>query len=179
MRQILWKVKKKLTAVNNEIRAQGSDSKDVVLVPYHLKNINVVKKVAKDMNKRIATERGTTIFNAVRNDKDPLTKLEQKGVYRIPIMEEGVNNKKAYVGVTTRKLHKRLDEHKKDIAQARLTTSLAKVAYDKNIKIVWEEAEIIKKVLKWTQPTIVESLEILKRKVKEGLINDKLAWKPL
>lgn len=64
MRQILWKVKKKLTAVNNEIRAQGSDSKDFVLVPYHLKNINVVKKVAKDMNKRIATERGTTIFNA-------------------------------------------------------------------------------------------------------------------
>lgn len=115
----------------------------------------------------------------MRNDKDPLTKLEQKGVYRIPIMEEGVNNKKAYVGVTTRKLHKRLDEHKKDIAQARLTTSLAKEAYDKNIKIVWEEAEIIKKVPKWTQPTIVESLEILKRKVKEGLINDKLAWKPL
>lgn len=77
--QILKKIRRKLSTVNNSVGAQRTDQLDFFPVPYHLRNLSIVKKVAKDRSKRIAPERSTIVFNAVRNDKDPLNKLEQKG----------------------------------------------------------------------------------------------------
>lgn len=102
----------------------------------------------------------------------------RKGVYKIPLVEVGGNGNKAYVGVTTRRLSKRIEEHKKDIEKANITTSLAQEAYANDIDVQWKKAEIIRRIPPHMQPTIMESLEIIKRKEKELLINDKLAWEP-
>lgn len=126
----------------------------------------------------MAPERSTTVFNALRNEKDPPKRSEQKGVYKIPVEDLDSNKKLAYVGVTSRKLSKRLEEHKKDIEQARTTTALAQEAYSKNVNILWDEAKVIRNVPRRTQPVITESLEIIRRRTKEDLINDRLAWEP-
>lgn len=45
-----------------------------------------------------------------------------------------------YIGVTRKTLAKRMEEHKKDIVQAKLTTTLSVEAYNRDLKIKWEEA---------------------------------------
>lgn len=84
----------------------------------------------------------------------------------------------AYVGVTTRMVNKRLEEHKNDIAKGKLTTSLAMEAYSKDLSINWDQTKVIKQILPQTQPIIAESIEIMRRKSAENLINDKMAWEP-
>lgn len=56
--------------------------------------------------------------------------------------------------------------------------SLSTEAYSKNISISWDSAKLIKPVLLQTQPIITESIEIIKRKYSENLINDRVAWEP-
>lgn len=73
---------------------------------------------------------------------------------------------------------RRIAEHKNDIKLARMSTSLVQEAYDKDIEILWNEAKVVKAIPLHMQPTVVESLEIIRRKSKEHLINDRLAWEP-
>lgn len=82
------------------------------------------------------------------------------------------------MGVTNRILIKCIEEHRKDIRQARTSTSLTQEAYANNIDVGWNEARIIRNVPHCMHPIIVKSLEILKSKEKENLINDRLAWEP-
>lgn len=71
--QIFKQVKRSMTTDINMIEA-NRDNREFLPVPYHLKDLSVVKKVAKNKNRRIASERSTTVFNALRNEKDPLRK---------------------------------------------------------------------------------------------------------
>lgn len=174
--KVLNQVKSKITKSAN----RAGDNPDNIQqhytsIPYHLKNVNIVKKTIKNKNKCIATKRNPTVFNILRNEKDRLKDWERSGVYKIPINDLQHNKETAYVGVTVRPLAKRINEHKNDIKTAKMSTSLAQEAYDNNIEILWNEAKIIKPIPPHTQPTIVESLEITRRKSKEGLINDKVA----
>lgn len=140
--------------------------------------MNVIRKIAKEENKRIATKRAPTVFNTLRNEKDKLKQSERTGVYKIPIRDVQLQREAAYLGVTSRAVHKRVEEHKKDIAQARLSTSLAQEAYSRDIEILWDQTKVVKPVPQHTLPTITESLEILRRKESENLINDRMAWEP-
>lgn len=165
-------------ATNDKQAKNSIECKDFLPVPYHLKNFNCVKRIAKSRSKRLAPERSTTVFNALRNEKDPLEETERRGVYKIPIWQPDRQINSAYVGVTSRNLSKRIEEHKIDIKKARTSTSLAQEAYASNIEVNWKEARIIRNVPRHTQPVISESLEILRRKEKENLVNDRIAWEP-
>lgn len=72
-------------------------------------------------------------------------------------------------------LAKRMEEHKKDIAQARLSTSLAVEAYNRDLKIKWDETQIVRPLNVLTQATITESIEMLKRQKMENILNEKPA----
>lgn len=149
-----------------------------LIVPYHMKNLNVTKKIARKSNRKLATRRNVTLFNALHNDKDLLKDQEKSGVYKIPIKDIKENESRAYIDVTSRTIKKRIEEHKMDIQNARLTTALAVEAYNSDIEIKWDEVKRIKPVPVNTQPTITEALEIIKRTEKEKLVNDKLNWEP-
>lgn len=56
-----------------------------------------------------------------------------------------------------------------------MSTSLAIEAYSRNLDINWQETKVIKTVIPGMQPTITESIEIIKRKVPEKLVNDQVA----
>lgn len=122
--------------------------------------------------------RNPTVYCRLRNDKGPLERMEKKWVYRIPIRDLQLNWEAAYVGVTKRTIARRIEEHRRDIEQVRLTTSLAVEAYSKNISVKWDETEVVKPILRHTRPMIAESLEILRRSETEELVNDRLTWKP-
>lgn len=126
----------------------------------------------------LAPRKNPTLFNILCNEKDPLEQREQKGVYKIPVMNMQTNEGSAYIGVITRTIAKCLEEHKRDTEQAKLTTLLAMDAYNKNVNINWKDAKQIKSVLNHTQPVVTELLEILKRLGKERLINKRVAWEP-
>lgn len=159
-------------------RKEEEENKSFMVVPYHLKNMNVMKKLAKKNKKQLASKRNPTLFNTLRNDKDPLEQQEKSGVYRIPLRDTRENKEKAYIGVTTRTIKRRIEEHKRDVRNAKLTTALAIEAYSSDIEIKWDETKKIKSVPTNTQPTITEAVEIIKRGSKELLVNDKLNWEP-
>lgn len=81
--------------------------------------------------------------------------------------------------MTSRTIERRVEEHKRDIQQARLTTALALEAYNKDIDIKWNATKQIKPIPNNTLPIVTEMLEILKRVKKEKLVNDRINWESL
>lgn len=71
LKGILNNVKSKL---NVPVPALPSQPQDVpgtfAPVPYSLKNLQVVKSAARRSNRKLATHRGPTLFNLIRNEKD-------------------------------------------------------------------------------------------------------------
>lgn len=153
----------------------GNDEQRYFPVPYHMKHIKMIKNLANRKGRSLAPRRAPTVFNLLRNNKDPLNQMERSGVYKILTKDLNTGKESAYVGVTTRSEAKRVEEHKNDIAKGKLTTSLAIEAYDKDLSINWEQTKVIRQIIPRTQPIIAESIEIIKRS-EENLINDKLAW---
>lgn len=88
------------------------------------------------------------------------------------------NEEKSYIGVTSRTIERRMEEHKRDIQQAKLTTALAVEAYNRNIDIKWDNVKQIKPVQDNMMPVITEMLEIWKCFDKEKLVNDRVNWEP-
>lgn len=116
-----------LSEVRNECSTRSTEANPSNYLPilYHLKNLRVVKTITKKRNKKLAAHRDPTLFNLLRNDKDPLQQSEKNGGYRIPTKDAQTQEEAAYIGVTARNLKKGVEEHKKDISQAKLTTVLA------------------------------------------------------
>lgn len=165
--------------IHNNTQASNpitNNEQEYLPVSHHLRNLRILKNLAKMANKKLAPKWAMTLFNMLWNDKDSLMEQECKEVYRIPIREVQTNQNAAYALVTTRTLKKRIEEHKKNIAKAKLTTSLAVEAFSKDIEISWNQVKIIKLVPPHTQPVIMESLQIVKRKDSENLINNRIAW---
>lgn len=57
----------------------------------------MTKKIAKRSYKKLATRRNLTIYNALRNEKDPLEHKDRRGVYRISFQDTQENEEKAYI----------------------------------------------------------------------------------
>lgn len=136
----------------------------------------MVKRIAKKEGRTLAQRRAPTIFNLVCNDKDRLTQMERSGVYSIPIEDVVTEEKAAYVGVTSRTLATRIDEHRRDVRKGNINTALAMEAYARDLDIKWQQAEVIRTIAPGTQPVVAETIEILRRKDKENLVNDRVAW---
>lgn len=146
--KIFKQVKKKMCERGEGAMEPRDKELNYILMPYHLRNLKVMKRIAKRKCVRLAPRRNLTLFDILRNEKDPFQQKEPKGVYRIPVKDMQTNEESEYIGVTGRTIARRLEEQKKDIEQARLTMSLAVEAYSKNITVKWEEAKIVKRVQK-------------------------------
>lgn len=79
------------------------------------------------MNYKIVYKRGKTIYNSLRNAKEPIPN-NRKGIYEIPIVNDD-NTIQYYIGSTARNISKRVNEHKADIRAGRLNTALAETFY--------------------------------------------------
>lgn len=103
-----------------------------------MKNLEVVRRIARNINRRLTSYRDPTVFNLLRSDKEPIQQQERTRVYRIPIDNIRTQEEASYIGVTVRNLKKRLYEHKENIRQGKLTTALATEAYSEDLNIKWE-----------------------------------------
>lgn len=115
-----------------------------MMVPHDLGKYSCIKKLAKGQDKKLVSRRLQTIYNRLKNEKQPLTETERTGVYEILVtkMKEGECSK--YIGVTTRTLGQRIAKHKKDIYKGKLSTALAIEAYDNDLEVHWNRAKIIR-----------------------------------
>lgn len=114
-----------------------------MITPYNLNNFNFVDKAAKKLNKKVAIQRTATIFDLIWNEKHPQKDVEKQGVYKIPVERKATRSATSYIGVITRTLAQRIDEHKIDLNKGRLMTALAIKAYSSDLQIKWDKAEII------------------------------------
>lgn len=110
-----------------------------------------------------------------RNEKDPKKNMEKQGVYMIPVERKDTRSTASYIGVTTRTLAQRIEEHKVDLKKERLTTVLATEAYSSDLMIKWEEMKIIRLLKHSKQAVTTETIEIRSRQNKECLLNDRTA----
>lgn len=53
-------------------------------------------------------------------------------MYKISIKDIQLQREAVYIGVTSRTVHRRIEEHKKDIRQAKTSTSLAQEVFTKD-----------------------------------------------
>lgn len=102
--------------------------------------------------------------------------MERSGVYSIPIEDVVTEERAAYVGVTSRTLAIRIDEHRREVRKGKVNTALVTEAYSRDLDIKWQQAEVIRMIAPGTQPVVAETIEILRRKDKENLVNDRVAW---
>lgn len=110
----------------------------------NLSKCGFVKKLVENHGKKIASRRLPTIYNSLRNIKQPLEEIEKSGVYEVPLERIQKRECAKYIGVTSRTLEQRLDEHKRDIRNGDLNTVLAIEAYGDDVRIRWDKARVIR-----------------------------------
>lgn len=65
------------------------------------------------------------MFQALKNVKDKYYPGQEIGVYCIPLHNNDTGGNEVYIGATRRSLNDRMEEHKRDPKQGKLTTALA------------------------------------------------------
>lgn len=125
-----------------------------------------------DRNFSIIWKRGRIVFSTLRNGKDKIPEERRAGVYSVPIYFKEENSTKYYIGSTTRSLTKRMNEHKQDIANARLSTALAIKAYEHDISIDWKNVKMLRYAYHMRGLTTLEAIEIERAAQEGNLIND-------
>lgn len=115
--------------------------------------------------------------------KDKYGKLEQLGVYQIPLKNVDSQKDEIYIGATSRNLKDRLNEHRADIKKGLQSTALARRAYEHHIKIEWERSKIVQKVRDIRELQTAEEIRILEGTNEGTVINERqslnlpLPWK--
>lgn len=169
----------------NQNRPYNSETinKEYEVITEALRHSKTVKKLIKKSQKKPAYKRGNTVQSRLRNIKDAYDRVEQTGVYEIPLVNNDKQQKEIYVGVTTRNLRERLKEHDADIKNGKLITALARRAYEYDVKIEWEEAKVVRKVSNDKELKIAEEIKIFQGSERGRIINERQslellqAWK--
>ncbi|XP_023223254.1 uncharacterized protein LOC111624595 [Centruroides sculpturatus] len=105
---------------------------------------SVMKEIASRKESRMILRRAPNLYKMLRNDKDSIKAEEKAGVYKIPYENLQLDVKKNYIGVTTKNLRVRLQEHKYVIRKASNSTILSQMAQAQGSEVKWDEATIIK-----------------------------------
>lgn len=118
------------------IRSQDTNNtRRYVDLKYDKRFSNLLNRLAKSSDRKIAWKRGSTVFDNKKNAKEPIPKHRKPGIYTIPIYNNSAGKKQCYVGSTTRNVSKRISEHKADIMNGKLTTALASRFYEQDLMI--------------------------------------------
>lgn len=148
MQSILASIKRSLVGTQtnqHDAAAHMTLSEGYLPVPYNLKKFNFINRIAKH-KKKISTRRAPTMFNLVRNGKDPLKNAQRSGVYKILVENARTKQKSAYIGIMKRMLAQRIEEHRRDISKGKLITALSVKAYSDDLLISWDQVKIIRRL---------------------------------
>ncbi|XP_023239389.1 RNA polymerase I-specific transcription initiation factor RRN3-like [Centruroides sculpturatus] len=86
---------------------------------------SIYAKLASKCQLRLAFRRCPTIFNLLRNGKDPPNPIRRPGIYSIPMKDNRCDRDLIYIGSTKRSMGVRIQEHLADIRHGRTSTALA------------------------------------------------------
>lgn len=92
-------------------------------LPDSMRGLRTIENILKKTRVKLAFKRGPTVFQALKNVKDKYYPGQETGVYRIPLHNNDTGS--VYIGATRRSLKDRIEEHKRDIKQGKLTAALA------------------------------------------------------
>ncbi|XP_023223630.1 uncharacterized protein LOC111624892 [Centruroides sculpturatus] len=146
---------------------------------------SIYDKIAKKRQISIAYRRCPTIFNILRNGKDPPNPSRRPGVYSVPLRDNRFDRDLIYIGSTKRSIGVRIQEHKADIRHGRTSTALATYATDPGIVADFNRTNLLlgappNEHLKW-----LEAMHIFKSSIETTCINFKeemilsMAWQEL
>ncbi|XP_023240403.1 uncharacterized protein LOC111638866 [Centruroides sculpturatus] len=187
---LMNKLSKKLRHPQVSARDAGQEDdrpehKDRVPVTYNPWLQKLYSEIAKKKNINITYRRCPTVFNILRNAKDPPNNHMLSGVYTIPLKDHRCDEQLLYIGSTKRSLSVRLKEHIADIQHGRITTALARYATDPDIEPKFSEARIIHTTPHTEHLRWIEAMSIYKAARNNRCINNKeelslsLAWEML
>lgn len=153
------------------------------IIPDSMRGLRTIESILKKTKTKPAFKRGPTVFQALKNIKDKYNPGQETGVYRIFLYNNNTGTNEVYIGTMRRNLNDRIEEHKRDIKQGKLTTALARRAYESDVNINWMEAKVIQRVDNWVELRVAEKVSIYRESQIENVINDKKreaiseAWK--
>lgn len=94
-------------------------------IPDSMRGLRTIRNIIRKTKTKPAFRRGPTVFQALKNIKDKYNPGQETGVYRIPLNNNNTDTAEVYIGATRRNLIDRIEEHKRDIKQDKLTTALS------------------------------------------------------
>lgn len=129
---------------------------------------------------RIAVKQKKNIYNHIKNDRDRYRDAYSEGVYEIPLIHN--NENRVYIGITMRRISKRITEHIADIKYNRDKTSLSKLAAKEEITVNFQNTKKIDHYNNQKYALLRESIEIKTNKSsinEHGSITIPRAWNRL
>ncbi|XP_067119750.1 uncharacterized protein [Centruroides vittatus] len=134
---------------------------------------SIYATISKKRQVRIAYRRCQTIFQILRNGKDPPNPIRLPGIYTIPLRDHRFDRDMVYIGSTKRTMGIRIKEHKADIAHKRLTTALSTYATDQEVTADFTAARIILTTNHPEHLKLLEAMEIYRAGCNTTCINFK------
>ncbi|XP_067134137.1 uncharacterized protein [Centruroides vittatus] len=174
-RNIVYNIARKYTRGNTRnilqagLRSVDNSARKIVEYNQHLDAI--YREIASSTQNKIAYRRPRSVYSLLRNGKDNLDMKNAPGIYAVPLWDDRFNRSLVYVGSTKRSLHQRLREHRYDIANNKLSTTLATYATQQGITADLQNARIIRMSNHTDQLRTLESLEIYKAGLHNTCIN--------
>lgn len=121
---------------------------------------------------KAVSKRNDTLFNYIRTDIEKREKLQEPGIYRIPLHREinGKVERACYIGRTLRQIKERLNEHMNNVKNKDITTALTEAVVHEGWKPDWSETAVLDKPRNLLRSIILEYIHINKSDIP--LINE-------
>ena len=116
--------------------------KSTAVIPYVRGVSESLRRILTPLKVRVCFRPATTIKQLLSHPKDQIPELQQSGVvYRIPCSNfPGIS----YIGQTKRRLHQRIEEHKRAVRQADFNSSaLAEHAWNHSHPVDWSNIKVL------------------------------------
>ncbi|XP_023239155.1 uncharacterized protein LOC111637818 [Centruroides sculpturatus] len=114
-----------------------------IAITYNSYVKSLYAKLASKRQLCLAFRRCPTIFNLLRNGKDPPNPIRRPGIYSIPVKDNRCDRDLIYIGSTKRSIGVRIQEHLADIRHRRTSTALATYVTDPDIKANFSQAILL------------------------------------
>ncbi|XP_023239065.1 uncharacterized protein LOC111637733 [Centruroides sculpturatus] len=128
---------------SDQLRDGRPEEIERISITYNPYLKSLYAKLASKRQLRLAFKRCPTIFNLLRNGKDPPNPIRRPGIYSIPVKDNRCDRNLIYIGSTKRSLGVRIQEHLADIRHGRTSTALATYVTDPDIVANFSQAILL------------------------------------
>ena len=132
--------------------------KSTAVIPYVHGVSESLRRILTSIKVRVCFRPAVTIKQLLSHPKDPTPDLQRSGVvYRIPCSDCPAS----YIGQTKRRLHQRIEEHKRAVRQADFNSSaLAEHAWNHSHPIDWSNIKVLSNPRDTTTRLVEEAVAI-------------------